>query len=331
MDEAIVIPLYRVRWCTRAVLEGLQHHYAPQAIHVICPESQTTKLLQSAEGWRVESLHVHPEEPFFTRRFGIDKTSIGEGLDLARSLYTAGWYYQQLLKLGAHDGIEGLPKDYLVWDSDLLPVASWPVIIPERKPYPHTFALLQDKSRGNADIIARWERWIRSILNVEPVTDPEGTFVPHHLWFNRAVSEEIKGALHHYYDSSEPWPLLMMRSANEFGTFSEFWLYCSWLARHHPDRLNYHSYERYGATTERFFDDGTGRFSGKLRSFLGRDEASPDYTSVIRFIEAEYGEANLPSSLSFESSPRHMKKGVGNMHVEELRSRWHLAEPGSSA
>ena len=41
--------------------------------------------------------------------------------------YTPGWLYQQIIKLGASDVIDELDDVFLVWDSDLLPVRSWPI------------------------------------------------------------------------------------------------------------------------------------------------------------------------------------------------------------
>jgi hypothetical protein len=118
--------------------------------------------------------------------------------------------------------------------------------------------------------------------------------------------------------------MLMMRSANDFGTFSEYWAYVSWVAGTAPADLAFHAYHQYGATTERFFDDGTGRFSAALMQSLNTAVPphlfSPTYLELEKFIQAEYGTA-LPSSLSFESSPRHLKKDAKNMHIEEQRSR----------
>ena len=45
----IVIPLYQVRWNTRAVLKGLTIHYQPRAIHVIAPGIQSRSLFQMAQ------------------------------------------------------------------------------------------------------------------------------------------------------------------------------------------------------------------------------------------------------------------------------------------
>ncbi len=324
----VVIPLYRLRWNTRAVMEGLTAHYAPRAIHVVTPESQVRSLREQAKTWQVSPLFVHPEEPFFKKECGLSKDAICAELELGESLYTPGWFYQQLLKLGAPEGIDTLSEWYVVWDSDLLPVDTWPLI--RQRPdsqgqddTEHAFALLQNNQYGNAQIVGTWARWIRSVLGVEPLTDGEGTFIPHHMWFKRSHLDSFKRQVGQYFHSEESWLRLMMRSANEFGTFSEYWAYVSWVAAKAPGDLAFYPYSEYGETTERFFDDGTGLFSAALRKDLlpASPADSPAYEAVDAFIRAQYGE-NRPSSLSFESSPRHLKKDTTNMHIEESRSRW---------
>ena len=189
----------------------------------------------------------------------------------------------------------------------------------------YSFALLQDNSYGNQSIIRKWEIWINTVLGVDALTDEEGTFIPHHLWFEQEHLKSFTRQIQQYYNSDEHWLLLMMRSANEFGTFSEYWAYVSWVHKHAPDDLSFYPYDRYGKTTERFFDDGTGLFSAALRRYQrSQDDIDlvPSYAEISAFINVEYDEDNLPSCLSFESSPRHLKKDEENMHLEELRSRW---------
>ncbi|MGF1481680.1 MAG: DUF6492 family protein [Cyanophyceae cyanobacterium] len=325
IQEAIdfVIPLYRVRWNTRAVLEGLTTHYRPRTIHVVTPKSQAGLLAERAQVWQIAPLYTYEEETFFHRKNGLTKESICAELIVEESLYRPGWFYQQLLKLGASEGIEGLNEWYVVWDSDLLPVSPWSLLGEGGQ---HTFALLQNNQWGNAQIVSTWAEWIRSVLGVEPLTDSVGTFIPHHIWFKQEHLESFKRQLSVYFQSDTSWLLLMMRSANQFGTFSEYWSYASWVAARAPADLAFHPYEKYGATTERFFDDGTGRFSAALQRYqslmTANEGFSPPYAEVEAFIRAEYGTKALPSSLSFESSPRHLQKQAETMHIEEFRSRW---------
>ncbi|MEM9703082.1 MAG: hypothetical protein AAF907_11635, partial [Planctomycetota bacterium] len=243
----------------------------------------------------------------------------------------AGWFYQQILKLGAREGIAGLSEAYLVWDSDLLPVDGWPAVHHDCR---LAYALLQDSSRGNAEILARWEQWIRKVLNVPPAVafDGKGTLISHHMWFEGPRLDALWERLASYYkDDETPWPALMMRSANDFGTFSEFWLYASWVAAADDAKApEPFAYAEYGSTTERFFEDGSAPFAAAARRFLKTDPGAPfrpGYTELIGFIEDAYQKLGrpLPSSLSFEASERHRLKGRENMHVEELRSPWHTA------
>lgn len=327
----VVMPLYRCRWNTQAVLEGITTHYAPRAIHVIAPEIEAQALTDKARGWQVANLITHPEEAFF-QSCGLTKDAICAELDLGASLYTPGWFYQQLLKLGAADGIPDLSEWYVVWDSDLLPVATWPLVEAHPSGLQHRFALLQHNQWGNATIVATWAKWIRTVLGVEPCTDPVGTFIPHHMWFKQEHLNTLKRQLSHYYQTDAPWLVLMMRSANQFGTFSEYWIYASWVAAQAPADLAFYPYDQYGATTERFFDDGSGLFSAALKSSLAPPSVedavfSPSYPEVAGFIRTAYGPEMLPSSLSFESSPRHLEKNEATMHIEEQRSRWNPRRP----
>lgn len=320
-----VIPLYRVRWNTRAVLEGITVHYQPRSIHIIAPAVQIEQLKEESPDWQTTTLCLHEEETFFKSE-DLTKEKICTELDLGQSLYTPGWFYQQLLKLGAFEGIADLSEWYVVWDSDLLPVATWDLINQSEQSLSHSFALLQHNGWGNNSIVSKWDKWIDSILGVEAITNQEGTFVPHHMWFKQQHLKSFARQVNQYYQSETHWLLLMMRSANEFGTFSEYWSYASWVRAQAPEDLSFYPYDSYGVTSERFFDDGTGLFSASLRKHLKLTEDktnfSPTYADIESFITAIYGSDPLPSSLSFESSPRHLKKDRQNMHIEELRSRW---------
>lgn len=250
-----VIPLYKVRWNTRAVLEGISTHYQPRAIHVIAPGAEVRSLKEISQNWDTVALYTHEEETFF-QQSGLSKEQICAELDLGQSLYTPGWFYQQLLKLATFEGIEDLSECYVVWDSDLLPVDTWDLISQEEETVRLNFALIQHNGWGNSSIVSKWEKWINSVLGVEALTDHEGTFVPHHMWFKQKHLKSFARQINKYYESTEHWLLLMMRSANEFGTFSEYWSYVSWIATHAPNELSFYPYDQYGKTSERFFDDG---------------------------------------------------------------------------
>ena len=123
----IVMPLFKARWNTRAVLEGLTHHYAPRAIHIITPAEEAAVLTGIGQNWATAPLQIHPEEGFF-QPLGLTKDSICAELDLGESPLQSRLVLPAVCsKLGAFEGIPDLSEWYLVWDSDLLPVATWPI------------------------------------------------------------------------------------------------------------------------------------------------------------------------------------------------------------
>jgi hypothetical protein len=193
-------------------------------------------------------------------------------------------------------------------------------------------------------IVGQWHEWIRKILGVEVFTDTEGTFVPHHFWFKKEHLASFRAQLRQYFASDDHWAILMMRSVKTFETFSEYWSYASWVAKHRPEDLAFHPYAAYGERNERFFDNGIdGVFSQVLQESLQRQQSqsksstpspdaedkgqqpfSPSYEEVLRFAVDVYTlwEKPLPSTFNFEQSSRHLEKLEKNMHLEELRSLW---------
>ena len=327
----IVIPLHRIRWNTRAVLEALTFHYNPRSIHIITTVEQIRAFNELSQDWQTAPLFTHDEEVFFQEKSGLTKDDLCAELDLDKSLYSPGWFYQQLIKLGAFESIEDLSNWYVVWDSDLLPVDAWALIQEQEQITKHTFALIQDKRWGNPNIVSQWQQWINNVLGVEAVINHQGTFIPHHMWFKQEHLQSLTTQVNKYYQSTDHWLKLMMRSIHDFGSFSEYWSYVSWVSTQAPHDLSFYPYELYGSTAERFFDDGSGLFSTTFKNrnsiaTTSHEPFFPSYAEINAFIKAEYGLDSLPSCLSFESSPRHLKKGQKNMHLEELRSRWGIRE-----
>ena len=235
------------------------------------------------------------------------------------SNYAPGWLYQQMIKLGSPDVIDKLRETFVVWDSDLLPVNSWPLVDNGKE----KFALLQDNSSGNPEIINLWRKFIVEVLKIEPVVDEFSTFTSHHMIFKRIYLKSLKKQIQNHFKSDQNWIELIIKAANIYGSMGEYWMYSSWVNHINKSDLNYYPYNKYGSTTERFYDDGNGIFSKKLKIFLNHDENTnffPSYLSIIKFLESLY--SNLPSSLSFETNPRHIKKKESVAHVEEKRSRW---------
>ena len=314
-----VIPVHHVSWSTRSVLEGIYEKYKPKHIYVITSENEIKILKNKSNYWKIENLTLLDEDNFFLNKYGLTKNDIVSQITQNKPNYTPGWLYQQIIKLGANDAIDQLDEVFVVWDSDLLPVNSWP-ILDEKK---EKFALLQDKSYGNEDILNSWKNLIINVLGINPVEDERGTFTSHHMIFKKKHLKSLKLKFKDHFKSEQNWIELILKAANIYGSFGEYWTYASWVNHINKDDLNYHPYEKYGLTTERFFDDGNGLFSKNYKkhiSFKEQEDFYPSYSSILNFISKNY--LSLPSSLSFETNIRHTKKRDDNIHLEEKRSIW---------
>ena len=319
-----VIPVHHVTWSTRSVLEGIYEKYKPKHIYVITSENEIKILKDKSNYWKIKNLTLLDEDNFFLNKYGLTKNDIVSQITQNKPNYTPGWLYQQIIKLGANDAIDQLDEVFVVWDSDLLPVNSWP-ILDEKK---EKFALLQDKSYGNQDILNSWKNLIINVLGINPVEDERGTFTSHHMIFKKKHLKSLKLKFKDHFKSDQNWIKLIIKAANIYGSFGEYWTYASWVNHINKDDLNYYPYEKYGLTTERFFDDGNGLFSKNYKkhiSFKEQEDFYPSYSSILNFIRKNY--RSLPSSLSFETNIRHTKKRDENIHLEEKRSIWREKKP----
>ena len=319
-----VIPVHHVTWSTRSVLEGIYEKYKPKNIYVITSENEIKILKDKLNYWKIKNLTLLDEDNFFLNKYGLTKNDIVSQIIQNKPNYTPGWLYQQIIKLGANDAIDQLDEVFVVWDSDLLPVNSWPILDNKKE----KFALLQDKSYGNQDILNSWKNLIINVLGINPVEDERGTFTSHHMIFKKKHLKSLKLKFKDHFKSDQNWIKLIIKAANIYGSFGEYWTYASWVNHINKDDLNYHPYEKYGLTTERFFDDGNGLFSKNYKkhiSFKEQEDFYPSYSSILNFIRKNY--RTLPSSLSFETNIRHTKKRHDETHLEEKRSIWREKKP----
>jgi hypothetical protein len=161
---------------------------------LVTPGDQIANLQDSLPKRQRTKVFLYDENQFFASA-SLGNAEICASLNLAGATYTPGCFYQQLLKLGADEGIPECSDWFVVWDSDLWPVDTWPLLQFDRGKVQHPFALLQHRDFGNREIVARWEQWISAILRVPPGHDATATFVPHHMWFTRALLSSFRARI----------------------------------------------------------------------------------------------------------------------------------------
>ena len=146
---------------------AIYEKYKPKNIYVITSENEIKILKDKSNYWKIKNLTLLDEDNFFLNKYGLTKTDIVSQITQNKPNYTPGWLYQQIIKLGANDAIDQLDEVFVVWDADLLPVNSWPILDNKKE----KFALLQDKSYGNQDILNSWKNLIINVLGINPVED----------------------------------------------------------------------------------------------------------------------------------------------------------------
>jgi hypothetical protein len=175
---------------------------------------------------------VGPEDPGLRGVTWIDEDACPAGfpsVDDVRAALTqgggdgtrAGWVYQQLLKLGVDELVEGLTQKYLVIDSDVifLRTVDFGGI---RFPY----SIATEYQQQYLDVCERL------------IGEPVGThsFTAHHMAFDRELASELRAELERRH--GQPWWRAILASLDpaEASAFSEWNLYGHWvLARHRDD------------------------------------------------------------------------------------------------
>ena len=220
-----VIPLRNNTLILSALIEALIKNYNPRTIYIV-----TSEIIENQDP-RVKSVDEHA---FFQKNYNLSKQEI-------QTFYTYkddqsrefGWWYQQLIKLGAVYQINALSDPYVVWDSDLIPLKYWPIEAPDYK-----FAILQDKAKSEWNK-EQYRLSIKEFIGLEAIEPEKGTFIPHHFVFHHCVLEKMI-PLH------SNWIEKIMRLSNEYYRFSEYKCVATYMDKFFPHLLNYYKFEDYG-------------------------------------------------------------------------------------
>jgi len=189
-----VVPLKQIGLITRAVLEAIHLFYRPRRVIVVSAAKEEKSLRLLLPHWNVGHVEFLAEEDFFRPNFSLSVSDLVAEYDPRRpgDQREPGWWIQQLIKLGAATQIQGISEFYVVWDGDLVPTRRWRLC--ERQPDGTTryfIAILQEKARSEFNTV-QYAGAMRALTKMEPL-DPQGngTFVAHHMIFNRRYVSEM--------------------------------------------------------------------------------------------------------------------------------------------
>jgi hypothetical protein len=246
-----VIPLKCRNLIIRSVVECIVQSYKPRNIYIITPHAYISTLKNDAQNWKLKKTNIlyYDEETFFLNRYGLTKNDI-ENMYYYKDENDRefGWWFQQLIKLGALSQIHQLSDPFMVWDSDLIALKKWE-IYPTKYSQSYKFAILQEKAKSEWNK-EQYQLSIKSLLGFDAIEPDEGTFVPHHfIMHHQVINNMLKYIEKRFYLSNKlslNWIEIIMKSSMIFYRFSEYKCTATFMNMFHKDLLNYHPFYRYG-------------------------------------------------------------------------------------
>ena len=299
-----VIPLHRYHNMVRTVVEAIHLFYNPRTIYIITPEIDVTEINEKSKNWMQNNVIAIKEETFFMKNYGLSRTTIENLFNQTPDEQSRefGWWYQQLIKLGANKQIEGLSDPYIVWDSDLIPLNKWEIYPTMREPH-YKFAILQEKARSQWNV-EQYRSSLYELTGLSLVTpNPEGTFVPHHYVLHHKVLEEIHSLIQTNNQETmqnpqnpQSWIHSIMNLSHRYYRFSEYLMISSYMMKNHSNLLQYHPFNEYGKTGFRIRD--SKEFVNDVETNCKIEENGLSYQEFYQYVENQYQE--LPSYLQIE-------------------------------
>jgi hypothetical protein len=286
-----VIPLHRYHNMVRTTVEAIQKFYSPKKIYIITPEIYTSNIDLLSMYWDGLVVTI-PEETFFLKNYGLhvdDIKKIFNNNEDSRSR-EFGWWYQQLIKLGAYTQISGLSDPYTVWDSDLIPLIRWS-IYPNIGEKSYKFAILQEKARSEWNI-EQYKDSIMYLTGMKAIEPDEGTFVPHHFVFHHNIINELQRHIESHgvmYNGNKGmnWIQCIIQSSHKFFRFTEYKMVATFMTKYFPEMLNYHKYNKYGRFGSRIRDPVP--FIKEIEDNCNIDFHGLSHKEFCRFVNEKYG------------------------------------------
>jgi len=264
-----VVPLCKNNMIFRATIESIVYNYHPRNIYIITNLTDSIHLESISKNWDIGNTIITTinEEVFFVKTYGLTKHDIEQYYTfIDTESREFGWWYQQILKLGAYKQIENLSDPYVVWDSDLIVLQKWDLFDSNEGFY--KFAILQECSK-NAFNKNEYSKSIQNLIGLDSIEPPiEGTFVPHHFIMHHNVLERLVCFIEerHIHDS---WIKIIISLSKTYYRFSEYKCLATFMRQHFPELLLFYPFELYGKNGIRYRD--SSNIVEKIKDFSHRD------------------------------------------------------------
>lgn len=258
MDEIgeidFVVPLCKNNMIIRTTIESIVYNYHPRNIYIITNSADCIYLENDSKEWNIGNTIITNvnEEDFFFKNYSITKDDIEKFYtfidDDSREF---GWWYQQILKLGAFKQIENLSDPYIVWDSDLIVLQKWNLFDSNDGMY--KFAILQECSKNefNKNEYAKSIKELLGLNSIEPII--KGTFVPHHFVMHHKVLQHFFSFIEEKHHQ-QSWIKIIMSLSKTHYRFSEYKSLATFMQKYFPELLLFYPFELYGKNGIRYRD-----------------------------------------------------------------------------
>jgi hypothetical protein len=242
---------------------------------------------------------VLPEETFFMKNYGLSIDDINNLFNNQNDERSRefGWWYQQLIKLGAQKQIENLSDPFVVWDSDLVPIIKWDIYPTSYNPH-YRFALLQEQARSEWNI-EQYKNSLNALAGIKMIVPDEGTFVPHHFVFHHNIINDLLSYIELYeckLTKNPTWIHSIMSLSHTYFRFSEYITLASFMDKFFPDLLQYHKFSAFGKYGYRIRE--SKYFVKEVEESCKIDSSGLSYIEFCNFVKKKY--VNLPSYLQIE-------------------------------
>ena len=293
-----IIPLCKYNIIIKTVVEALIEFYNPRYIYIIIPELELDNLLLKFKNY--DNIKFITEEYFFVDFYKLTSEKIKTWYTyIDESSREFGWWYQQIIKLGALNQIKDLSDPFIVWDADLIPLQKWELYPTKENPY-YKFAILQEDHKNEFNK-SEYDKSLYSLLNINPCNPLNtGTFVPHHFVFHHKVIRSLLNKIINKNNEYSSWIEAIMRLSKKYYRFSEYKVIASYMHHYFPDLLQYHEYQKFGKNGLRF-RDSTGIVKKIENACIIKEDgiSFKDFKNFVLELEENNETANNKSKISY--------------------------------
>jgi len=246
-----VIPLHKNNIIIRTVVEGIINFYNPINIYIITSEISIKELNLNILHWIINKTKIIliDEFYFFVENYHLTRDDIEKWyLYKDEESREFGWWYQQIIKLGAIHQIKNISDPCVVWDSDLIPIKKWNIYPTEDELF-YKFAILQYKEKNELNKL-EYSKSLFNLLNIPEYKINVGTMVPHHFILHHIVINNLIKYINDFHNIN--WIEKIISLSHKYYRFSEYKCIATYMHKFYPNFLQYHEYHLFGENGIRY-------------------------------------------------------------------------------